>query len=173
LHGCSQTWRGSYHQAKKFLAHFPLFTGVYFLIRHDKRAAAILFFAVFSHWILDVISHKHSLAPGVPVYIGLGLWKHFLLTIIIEDGFWLAAIIIYVHATHAVKPMGIYGFWPVVAFLTFVWMTNVQTEPPPARKSNPKSGFLFAAGGLGRTGSIRSGSHRFTQMNTENGIKNS
>jgi hypothetical protein len=111
-----------------------LFAGGYFLIRHDKRAAWILFFAVLSHWVLDAISHKHSLAPGVTIYVGLGLWKHFLATILIEGGFWLAAIVVYVRATRAVKPMGTYGFWPVVAFLTFVWATNVRTGPPPPER---------------------------------------
>ena len=108
-----------------------LFAGAYFFQHRDKRAAMILFIVVLSHWILDSISHKHSLAPGVNIYVGLGLWKSLLATFLVEGGFWLVAIILYVRATYAVKPMGNYGFWPVIVFLTFVWATNVRSGPPP------------------------------------------
>lgn len=108
-----------------------LFAGIYFAQRRDMRGAWILFFVVLSHWILDIISHKHSLAPWVNIYVGFGLWNYPLATILVEGGFWLIAIVLYVRVTYAAKPMGIYGFWPVVVFLTLVWVTNVRSGPPP------------------------------------------
>jgi hypothetical protein len=114
-----------------------LFAGAYFLWRqyryhqHDSRASWVLFVAVLSHWFLDSTSHKHALAPDAQRYFGLGLWNSILATIIVEGGFWLLGIILYVRATHANKRAGRYAFWPVVAFLTFVWITNIRRGPPP------------------------------------------
>lgn len=87
-----------------------LFAGAYFIQRRDKREAIILFVVVLSHWILDSISHKHSLAPGVNVFLGLRLWKSLLATILVEGGFWLVAIILYVRVTYAAKPMETMAF---------------------------------------------------------------
>jgi hypothetical protein len=110
-----------------------LLAGAYFLRRHYQRGALVVFAAVLSHWLLDSISHKHLLAPGTHQHFGLGLWNSLPATIVIEGGFWLLAVILYVRATRPVKRLGVYAFWPVVVFLTFVWVTNVKTGPPPAR----------------------------------------
>lgn len=110
-----------------------LFAGAYFLRRHYARGALVLFLAVLSHWLLDSISHKHVLAPGTHQHFGLGLWNSLLATIIVEGGFWLLAIILYMRATNPVKRLGVYVFWPVVVFLTFVWVTNIKTGPPPPK----------------------------------------
>jgi hypothetical protein len=110
-----------------------LFAGLYFLLRHYTRGALILFAAVLSHWLLDSISHKHILAPGVIEHFGLGLWRSLPATIIVEGGFWLVAIIIYVRTTHSQKRLGTYAFWPVIPFLTLVWITNVKSGPPPPK----------------------------------------
>ena len=114
-----------------------LFTGAYFVRRHYRyrehysRAMLILFTAVLSHWFLDSVSHKHTLAPRAHIYYGLGLWNYFYVTIIVEGGFWLLAIILYVRATSPKNHAGVYAFWPVVAFLTYVWIANIRKGPPP------------------------------------------
>src|SRR4051812_34423927 len=43
-----------------------LFAGAYFLRRRYPRGALVLFVAVVSHWVLDVVAHRPdmSLAPG-------------------------------------------------------------------------------------------------------------
>jgi hypothetical protein len=108
-----------------------LFAGIYFLRRHYQRGARVLFIAVLSHWLLDSISHGHALAPGTQRVWGFGLWHSFSTTIIIEGGFWLIAIILYVRTTYSKKWAGIYAFWPVVLLLTYIWITNVRTGAPP------------------------------------------
>jgi hypothetical protein len=114
-----------------------LFAGAYFLWRyyrhreHYSRALLALFAAVVSHWFLDSVSHKHAIAPGARIFFGLGLWNHFAATIIVEGGFWLLAIILYVRATRPTNRAGVYVFWPVVAFLTYVWIANIRKGPPP------------------------------------------
>lgn len=114
-----------------------LFAGGYFLLRRVRRhqsftrGSLILFAAVLSHWLLDAIASKHALAPGAHSYFGLKLWDSFPATIIVEGGFWLIAIIIYIRATRAKNWAGIYAFWTVVAFLTFAWVANIRKGPPP------------------------------------------
>ena len=110
-----------------------LLSGAYFLRRRYKRGALVVFAAVMSHWLLDSISHKHLLAPGAHQHFGLGLWNSLPATIVVEGAFWLLGIILYVRATHPVKRLGVYVFWPVVIFLTFVWVTNIKTGPPPPK----------------------------------------
>jgi hypothetical protein len=116
-----------------------LFAGAYFLWRYYRyrephsRALLILFAAVLSHWLLDSASHKHALAPGAHSYFGFGLWSHFYATIIVEGGFWLLAIILYARATSPRNRAGVYAFWPVVVFLTYVWLANIRKGPPPPK----------------------------------------
>src|SRR2546423_8429935 len=65
-----------------------LFASVYFLRRRNARGAWLLAAAVLSHWLLDVISHRPDmpLAPGVNVYLGLGLWNSIPATRLVEGG---------------------------------------------------------------------------------------
>ena len=113
-----------------------LFTVGYFLWRrmrlqqYDTRALSILFAIVLSHWMLDAVAHKHALAPGSHTYVGLKLWSSLPATLIVEGGFWLLAIILYLRATHPKTRVGIYAFWPVVALLTFIWVTNIRRGAP-------------------------------------------
>src|SRR3974377_1043716 len=77
-----------------------LFAAAYFLRRRYSRGAWVVFVAVLSHWLLDFVSHRPDmpLAPGVSRYFGLGLWTSIPATIVVEGGFWLLAIILYVPA---------------------------------------------------------------------------
>lgn len=119
------------HSLLMIAVEAALFSGGYFLLRRYSRGAWILFAAVLSHWVLDSISHKHSLAPGSHTYVGLGLWNSLPATLIVEGGFWLVALIVYLRSTKANGRSGNYGFWPVVVGLTFIWITNIKSGPPP------------------------------------------
>jgi hypothetical protein len=125
------------HSLLMVLIWAALFAAGHFLWRrfrhreHSLRISWLLFACVFSHWVLDSISHKHPLAPGLHRYYGLELWKSVPATIMVEGGFWLIAILLYVRTTRALKLAGVIAFWPVIAFLTFVWITNIRTGPPP------------------------------------------
>jgi hypothetical protein len=99
--------------------------------RQGARASWLVFGMVLSHWLLDFTSHRHALAPGAGDRYGLDLWNSFPLTILVEGGFWLLALALYVRATHAARRSGLYAFWPVVAFLTVVWVTNIRKGAPP------------------------------------------
>jgi hypothetical protein len=104
-----------------------LLAGAYFLWRRHARAAWILFAAVVSHWVLDVVSHRPDmrLGPGIPGAFGLGLWNSLPATLIVEGGMWLLAIILYVRGTRATKRVGIYAFWVGAGVLTLAWAQNI------------------------------------------------
>jgi len=114
-----------------------LFAAAYFLLRHYARGAWVLFGAVLSHWLLDFVSLAVPLAPGEQRQIGLGLWYSIPLTLIVEGGFWLLALILYVRVTHPRKRVGVYGFWIVAALLTLVWYNNIAGPPPPNPRTAP------------------------------------
>jgi len=108
-----------------------LFALSYLVFRRYSRGAWILFAAVLSHWVLDSISHRHSLLPGSHAYVGLSLWNSLPATLVVEGGFWSVAMIVYLRSTRANGLSGNYGFWPVVVVLTFIWITNIKSGPPP------------------------------------------
>jgi len=114
-----------------------MFATAYLLWRGYQRGAWLLPAAVLSHWPLDFVSHNPDmpLAPGASAVYGLGLWNSIPATLIVEGGFWVLAIILYVRATRPKKRAAHYAFWPVIAFLTLVWYGNITRgiDPNPVR----------------------------------------
>jgi membrane-bound metal-dependent hydrolase YbcI (DUF457 family) len=85
-----------------------LLTAIYVSGRRDTRAARILFAVVVSHWVLDVITDwEMPLAPGVRQTFGFGLWASVPATLVVEGGFWLAAMVLYLRATRPKTRTGV------------------------------------------------------------------
>lgn len=59
-------------------------------LKMGKRVAAVMGFAVFSHFLMDIPMHPPDLAlwPGSSTHIGLGLWK------ILPNGWWFVELAI-------------------------------------------------------------------------------
>jgi len=59
-----------------------------FFIRRDRRVAAFMGFAVFSHFLLDLPMHPPDLAlwPGSATHLGLGLWQ------LLPRGWWFVEL---------------------------------------------------------------------------------
>lgn len=114
-----------------------LFAGAYFMRRRYPRGAWLLFGVVVSHWFLDLVSHRPdiALAPGVNKVFGLGLWNSLPATLIVEGGFWVLAVILYVRATRARNWAGVYVFWIGVLLLTLIWYSNIHAgmDPNPVK----------------------------------------
>jgi len=114
-----------------------LFALAYYLYQRYFRGAWLLFAAVLSHWVLDVVSHRPDMpiAPGVSTTIGLGLWNSIPATLAVEGGLWLIALILYVRFTPLVTRVRRIVFWIAVVFLTFAWYGNIKggMDPNPVR----------------------------------------
>jgi hypothetical protein len=105
---------------------------VYFSFRKYKIGAWVVGTGVFSHWILDFISHRPDMpiAPGMHSYFGLGLWYSRPATLIVEGLMFLAGIVLYIRTTTATDRTGKYAFWSFIGFLVIVWMANTFGPAP-------------------------------------------
>ena len=125
----------------------------YYLWRRHARGAWILFAAVVSHWILDMVSHRPDLriGPGIPGVFGLGLWNSIPATLVVEGGVWLCAIILYVRATRANSRTGTYVFWGGIAMLTLAWIGNISAPPSQGRSAVASAlpSLIFFGGAIG------------------------
>lgn len=78
--------------------------------RAARAAAVILGAAAFSHWVLDWLVHR----PDLPFYddtlkVGLGLWSHRWLALVLELALLLGGMYAYLARTQATSALGRYG----------------------------------------------------------------
>ena len=110
---------------------------VYFLVRRFPRGAWVCGLAVVSHWVLDLLVHRPDLplAPGLPVYAGLGLWDSFSGTLVLEIGVFALGVGLYVRTTKSRDRIGSIGLWSLVVFLLVIYAGNLFGPPPPNVKA--------------------------------------
>ena len=119
------------HSLAAVLAWGFLF-GILFL-KNGKREAVILGLLVFSHWVLDAISHRPDLPlwPGSDTMIGFGLRNSVPATLIVECAMFAAGVWIYVRAAPVRDRTGNYAFWGLIGFLLIAYAGNTFGPPPP------------------------------------------
>jgi membrane-bound metal-dependent hydrolase YbcI (DUF457 family) len=123
----------------------------YFWWRRDRRGSMVVGAAVFSHWVLDAVSHRPELplAPGVNQYIGLGLWNTITMTLLIEGALWLGCIAIYVRATRPTSRGGTLGLVPLIGVPTVGWIRSpFMTLPEGEFMASVLIALLAVWGGL-------------------------
>jgi membrane-bound metal-dependent hydrolase YbcI (DUF457 family) len=110
------------------------FALVYFALRRDGRGAAVLALGVFSHWVLDWITHRPdmAIAPGVETRVGLGLWNSIAGTLVVELSMFAIAIFLYARSTRAKDAVGRWALVGLVAFLLASYFGGVFGPPPPS-----------------------------------------
>jgi FtsH-binding integral membrane protein len=110
-----------------------LFGGIYYYLKKNLRNSIVVGCAVFSHWLLDFISHKPDLAiaPGIHIVLGLGLWNSIIGTIFIEVFLFVGAVYIYIRTTKSIDRIGNYAFWGLIALLLISYIANIISPPPP------------------------------------------
>ena len=101
-------------------------------IRNGKNEALILGLLVFSHWLLDALSHRPDLPlwPGSETMIGLGLWHSVPATFAVELSMFAIGVAIYARAAPARDRTGIWAFWGLIAFLLVAYAGNAFGPPP-------------------------------------------
>jgi hypothetical protein len=101
-------------------------------LKLGRRAGAVVGAAVFSHFVLDWITHRPDLplAPGLSFKLGLGLWHSAPLSILVEAALFAAGVWLYVSRTHATRRMGSMGLWVLIGVLPVLWL-GAQFGPPP------------------------------------------
>ena len=106
---------------------------VYRLFRKPWRDALVVGAAVFSHWVLDFVTHGPDLPlwPGGPK-VGLGMWNSKPLTFIVEAVFFILCVALYLRATAARDRVGRIGLWALVIFVALVYAANLVSPPPPS-----------------------------------------
>ena len=122
-----------------------LFALAFYLWRRNRTGAWLLFAAVISHWMLDVLSHRPDmpLLPGTGPLLGLGLWNSLPATVIVEGGMWVAAIVVYLRATKRAGWAGGVIFWIGVLLFTASWLANVRAGVAPNPVSAGVNGLVF------------------------------
>jgi hypothetical protein len=99
------------------------------IFRH-LRTGIVIGLLVFSHWVLDWISHPmgmgKELPPDLPLLfagspkVGLGLYNSVAAALIIEFGLFAAGIVVYLVATRARDRAGKWLFWLIPLFLFII-----------------------------------------------------
>jgi membrane-bound metal-dependent hydrolase YbcI (DUF457 family) len=119
-----------------------VFSLFYYYIRRDVKDSVIIALCVFSHWILDFITHRADLplSPSSDKFFGLGLWNSLSGTLVVEGGLFIAGIALYVNFTSAKDNSGKWSFWSLVALLLIIYSVNIFGKAPPDESVIPFAG---------------------------------
>lgn len=110
-----------------------------------KSGAFILGLLVFSHWALDVVSHRADLPlwPGSETMLGLGLWNSVPATLAVELAMFGAGLWLYVRAAPARDRTGTFAFWSLIGVLVLAYLGNAFGPPPPSVEAVAVAGLLI------------------------------
>ncbi len=108
-----------------------LFSGTYFMVTRNRKGAYLVGFLVFSHWILDFLTHRPDLplSPFGDIKVGLGLWNLPIAAITLELGLFLAGTYWYFKT---VNPRRKIAFWSLIIFFLVIYFMNMMGPPPPS-----------------------------------------
>ena len=101
-----------------------------------QSVALVIALAVFSHWVLDLITHT----PDLPLWtddsvkLGLGLWNSAAATYALEAILLAGALWIYLRATQASSSLGKYGMPVFIVVLVLINIVNIFGPPPAGGK---------------------------------------
>jgi hypothetical protein len=109
------------------------FGALYYGMRRSTRNALIIGSLVFSHWVLDFVTHRPDLSLGLggSTFFGLGLWNSLLWTVVTEVGFFAAGVTLYLRSTKAKDRIGSVGFWSLIGLFSLIYAANILGPPPP------------------------------------------
>lgn len=97
------------------------------------RASFVLAAAVFSHFVLDVISHTPDmpLAGNGSTKLGFSLWNSMPGTLVVEFGLLVVGVSLYLATTRSTSAVGKYGVAVIVLLLALLFAGGLIGPPPP------------------------------------------
>src|SRR5688500_3713513 len=138
----------SYPYSHSFVALIgwaALFALAYRTIRGWHPAAiATLAALVFSHYVLDVITHR----PDLPITLtgsrrlGFGLWNYPGTTLAIESAMFITGTTLYMMATRARDRIGRIALYGLIVFVVAIYFAALYGPPPPNTAAVATAGHL-------------------------------
>jgi hypothetical protein len=117
------------HSLLMALVWSALTAALYFFFKRSRRESVVLGLVVFSHWILDWITHRPDLPLTLSdsVKVGLGLWNHVGISLTVELSLFFAGVWVYLKST---ERKWSWRLGTLVAFLLVVHLLNVFGPVP-------------------------------------------
>jgi hypothetical protein len=113
-----------------------LFGVVYYLIKKNLRGSILLGVLVFSHWLLDLLTHRPDLQlfPWSDYKVGFSLWNSFTGTVLVEGLIFTAGVFMFYKVGRLQSKSKKILFWSLVVFLAAVYVMNLAGSPPPSEE---------------------------------------
>jgi hypothetical protein len=111
-----------------------LFAIVYRSRTRYARGALVAGILVFSHWVLDWVSHRPDLTlfPWGGPRVGLGLWNSVAATAVTEVAMFVVGLGIYLSTTRARNWQGHLSLWSLIVLLAYLYFGTVKGTAPPS-----------------------------------------
>jgi len=136
-----------YSHSLVMLLFWSTFFAIDYRIVKGWRPRAMMTVAalVFSHYVLDVVTHR----PDMPITIsgttkiGLGLWNHPGTALAIESAMFLIGAAIYMSVTRAKDRIGKIALYGLIMFLVAMYFAALYGPPPPSASAIAIAGHLM------------------------------
>jgi hypothetical protein len=111
------------------------------------KVAGLFAALVFSHWILDFVTHRPDMPlwPGSATYVGLGLWNSKIGTVLVEGALFAAGIIVYLRSTRPKDRTGTFSLVGFVSVLLLLYAADMVGPPPPSVRAVMIATFVLFA----------------------------
>jgi hypothetical protein len=122
------------HSAVMALLWAVVGAALYWMATRHARGAIVIAAGVFSHWVLDFVSHRPDmpLVPGNPTRVGLGLWNSRPATLVAELAVYGAGVWLYARSTRPRTRRGSVALWVFVGLLAAFYFMSFFGPPPPS-----------------------------------------
>jgi membrane-bound metal-dependent hydrolase YbcI (DUF457 family) len=136
------------HSLATSVAWSLVMAGLFWALTRYGRGAVVVAVGVFSHFVLDFVTHRPDmpLYPGSATSIGLGLWNSRAATMAVEVPLFAIGVAIYARTTRALNWRGALAFWSLVVFVAVMYVATAFGPPPPSAdviKYGGLTGWLF------------------------------